>query len=360
MRAAELPHHPGPGACSAPTRPWPAAILLLGLFLAATGGSLVQRWRSSPGRQQSLGFEDQLGVAANTAGLIVIVWWAMSFAIAVAAALLDRCGKARAASAAGKFTPAFMRRLALAAVGLQLVTAPLATASPLPARSRIPRGRAGNIRSVDAGGGAGHTRNSAARRRCHPPGRRSPALRPWPIHNGGRSARSSTPAPWRGARCGSSSRGAPFTEVTVRPGDSLWSLSSARLGPFASDVDIALDWPRIYQANREIIGGNPNLLQAGPGAPASARALNPQTPRHGINGSAAPAPPATSNDRIAVLDRQPTAKEALMSALPSPRAAAEARAATATPLRLVPGGAAPAAAPASGPCIPATPLHVSR
>ena len=53
------------------------------------------------------------------------------------------------------------------------------------------------------------------------------------------------------------------TEVTVRPGDSLWSLSAARLGPFASDVDIALDWPRLYQANRDIIGANPHLLRPG-------------------------------------------------------------------------------------------------
>jgi nucleoid-associated protein YgaU len=52
-------------------------------------------------------------------------------------------------------------------------------------------------------------------------------------------------------------------EVTVRPGDSLWSLSAARLGPYASDVDIALDWPRLYQANRDMIGGNPNLLRPG-------------------------------------------------------------------------------------------------
>ena len=95
--------------------------------------------------------------------------------------------------------------------------------------------------------------------------------------------------------------------MTVRPGDSLWSLSSARLGPFASDVDIALDWPLIYQANRDIIGGNPNLLQAGPGAPASARALTPQTaarhkrPRRNHQ---------QRNDRTAVPDRQPTAKEA--------------------------------------------------
>ena len=38
---------------------------------------------------------------------------------------------------------------------------------------------------------------------------------------------------------------------------------AARLGPFASDVDIALDWPRLYQANRDIIGGNPHLLRPG-------------------------------------------------------------------------------------------------
>lgn len=59
-----------------------------------------------------------------------------------------------------------------------------------------------------------------------------------------------------------------------------------------------------------------------------------------------------------------------MSALPSPRAAAEAPASPATPLRLVPGGAGPAtpvAAPASGPVsgpdsgpgISATPLRVT-
>ena len=51
--------------------------------------------------------------------------------------------------------------------------------------------------------------------------------------------------------------------MTVRPGDSLWSLSAARLGPFASDVDIALDWPRLYQAIRDVIGANPDLLRPG-------------------------------------------------------------------------------------------------
>lgn len=240
-----------------------AVILLLGIFLAANGGSAVQRWRSSPGRLP-LGFEDQLGVAANTAGLIVTVWWAMSFVIAVAAALLDRCGNARAASAAGKFTPAFMRRLALAAVGLQLVTAPLAAASPLPAVTGSPGGAAPAASAawtpakVPATTGPpppavvstpGPAPQPGAPAVAHPQWRPlSPVVEPGPL--AGR--------PLRQQQAGGES-----AEVTVRPGDSLWSLSSDRLGPFASDVDIAVDWPLIYQANRDIIGGDPNLLRPG-------------------------------------------------------------------------------------------------
>lgn len=47
-----------------------------------------------------------------------------------------------------------------------------------------------------------------------------------------------------------------------------------------------------------------------------------------------------------------------MSALPGPRTAKEAPAATATPLRLVPGGAAPATRPV-GPCGPVPPLRAA-
>ncbi len=75
-----------------------AVILLLGIFLAAAGGFLVQRWQSGSARRQSLSFEDQLGIVANTAGLIVITWWVMTLAIAAAAALLDRLGRTRAAA----------------------------------------------------------------------------------------------------------------------------------------------------------------------------------------------------------------------------------------------------------------------
>lgn len=229
-----------------------AVILALGLVLAATGGSMVQRWRSSSARHQSLGFEDQLGVVANTAGLILTLWWAMSLAIAVAAALLERGGRTRAAAAAGKFAPAFMRRLALAAVGIQLLSAPLATAStlqPAPDTASSPAASTGWT-PAPLPPGAGESPGL--------PGG-TPVVQPhW---------RPLTPAAESGPLAGrpyrpESSPG-EGSEVAVRPGDSLWSLSADRLGPFASDVDIAVDWPRIYQANKDVIGSDPNLLRPG-------------------------------------------------------------------------------------------------
>lgn len=48
--------------------------------------------------------------------------------------------------------------------------------------------------------------------------------------------------------------------VVVRPGDSLWSISSDLLGPNASPREIAEEAERIYALNRDLIGGDPNLL----------------------------------------------------------------------------------------------------
>lgn len=77
---------------------------------------------------------------------------------------------------------------------------------------------------------------------------------PPPVHDADRS-RLLAPAP----------RVAASTHelVTVRRGDSLWSIVSRHLGPGASDVQVAHEWPRWYAANRAVIGDDPGLLVPG-------------------------------------------------------------------------------------------------
>lgn len=51
--------------------------------------------------------------------------------------------------------------------------------------------------------------------------------------------------------------------VTVRAGDTLWSLAGAELGTEASDALIAAAWPLWHDANRDILADNPHLIQPG-------------------------------------------------------------------------------------------------
>lgn len=51
--------------------------------------------------------------------------------------------------------------------------------------------------------------------------------------------------------------------VTVRRGDSLWSIVARHLGPGASDTEIAHEWPRWFAANAAVIGDDPDLILPG-------------------------------------------------------------------------------------------------
>ena len=64
---------------------------------------------------------------------------------------------------------------------------------------------------------------------------------------------------------------------TVEPGESLWSITAAALGPDATDAQIVQTWPLVYETNTEPIGSDPSLLRPGaelrlPDALAQARA----------------------------------------------------------------------------------------
>ena len=60
----------------------------------------------------------------------------------------------------------------------------------------------------------------------------------------------------------------------MRRGDTLWSIAARHLGPNPSDAEIAQAWPAWHDANREVVGSDPDLLLPGqvlrsPGAVAS-------------------------------------------------------------------------------------------
>ncbi len=51
--------------------------------------------------------------------------------------------------------------------------------------------------------------------------------------------------------------------LVVAPGDTLWELAARELGPGASSAEVAAAWPRLYDANRDLIGPDPGLIEPG-------------------------------------------------------------------------------------------------
>ncbi|MFC9350996.1 LysM peptidoglycan-binding domain-containing protein [Arthrobacter sp. NPDC057013] len=228
-------------------------ILGLGIFLAFAGAGIVDHWRRSAVRRQALLFDDLLGLLALAAGLAVIVWWLLSLATAFAAALLERTGHLAAARATGRFSPVFMRRLALAALGVQLLGAPLAQAADLPTATHSSSSGSSVSAAwapLEARGPdlpAGRSPDSGELQPQWMP--RVPAVQPGLV----------SPLP---ARAPAEPAGAR-REIPVRAGESLWTIAARELGPGASEVEIAARWPLWYQVNRNIIGADPNALLPG-------------------------------------------------------------------------------------------------
>ena len=251
-------------------------ILGLGVFLAVAGAGMAERWRSSAARQQSLHFDDLLGLLALAAGLAIIAWWLLFMAMAFASALLERTGCHTAARATGSLSPVFMRRLAMAAVGIQLLGAPLAHADAVPGLSSgsgsslsaawapltdrhpaLPAAHSARSGTAERPTDISHT---AERPTAETHAADGSGLQPqWkprvPVVEPGLVA----PPPGRASAGPAGAHG----EVPVRRGESLWAIAARELGPGASEVDIAARWPLWYQANRDVIGTDPNVLRPG-------------------------------------------------------------------------------------------------
>ncbi|WP_311212733.1 MULTISPECIES: hypothetical protein [unclassified Arthrobacter] len=234
-----------------------ATILGLGLLLVYVGGTLLDQWRSADHRHQNFSFEDLLGFAANGAGVALVAWWALSLLLAVFASLLHASGRKRGANALAKFSPAFMLRIAAAVVSLNLLGITMAQASPSPDPGWGP-----------APAGVGTSPHPA----WTPEPVAGPALSSQrsvagsPAVAGDPRWKPKTPATDPGLLSRPSSRQQISPDeagVVVKAGDSLWSLAASRLGPYATDVEVALMWPKWYAANLTIIGGDPSVLTPG-------------------------------------------------------------------------------------------------
>jgi nucleoid-associated protein YgaU len=55
----------------------------------------------------------------------------------------------------------------------------------------------------------------------------------------------------------------PDATITVLRGDTLWHIAARHLGPGATDAEVALEWPRWHEANRDVIGADADHLVPG-------------------------------------------------------------------------------------------------
>ena len=238
-----------------------AAAAALGGLLLVWAGSRLSGGELHPGGMLSFNsladLQRAAGLAACAVGLLVLGWWAVGLAAAFLSALLARSGKQRAARAVGLFSPGFLRRLAAAALGVQLIAGPVPAAlAAVPASSPgtaslMTGAYQPGILSLDSALDPGWQPDSVG------DGQGTVAVDPaW------KPAPDPVPASLLIPPGLRAEGGSPKT-VTVVAGDTLWDLAAARLGPLATDAERAGMWPRWYELNRQVIGPDPNILLPG-------------------------------------------------------------------------------------------------
>jgi hypothetical protein len=194
----------------------------------ATDLGAPHRWLARAGTDEA---------ALTVAGAAVwcaALWLALALCFTAAAALPGRCG-ALARAVGGRLVPAVVMRAVAGVAGISVLIAPV-TAS-----ATTPRGGATAGPAVPA-----------------------PSWPAEPQHRGVRNGWT-TDYPLRPDRPPASPAAPADADAAVRvqPGDSLWLIAARRLGPNASDAQIAAAWPRWYAANTDVIGDDPSLIRSG-------------------------------------------------------------------------------------------------
>lgn len=244
-----------------------AGLLLLGVLFSVIGVGLLADWQASIARNHEFTLDQILGAAATSSGAVLLLWWLVSLAGAAASLIFEKRGNVCAATAAGRMSPAFMRRLVIATVSFQLLSGAAAhAAAPGPEWAPTSQGQESTSAAARENAwataqpvGAAASRTPEAPSSPAPPSTIEPGWQPQePVVEPGPLAAS----PVRGDFA-SPATGSNAGTVAVLAGDSLWGIVANHLGYGASDVEIALEWPRWYEANKELIGQNPDVLLPG-------------------------------------------------------------------------------------------------
>jgi nucleoid-associated protein YgaU len=278
------------------------------LLIGWSGRAAVTPLRWAGPDASNLRLETLVGSLAFWTGSAAVIWWLLSMSMAFLAAACELRGRHVSSKRLGQWTPAFMRRLALAILGLTLLGPAGAQAAAMapsgmalsadsvaldapslsppnsrdPSRSPLPRsanavseqstspdaaGRSHPTDPLNPGWTADRSRpesldGTTAAPRDHPPTplHASDSLDPgWTPSTITAEPGLMAPEPRRNP----SGLQASHREVVVRPGDSLWVLASRELGPSATDLEIARLWPHWYSANHDVIGPDPDHLLPG-------------------------------------------------------------------------------------------------
>jgi LysM domain len=176
---------------------------------------------------------DALADVAAVFALVAWLWLLLGAVLAIVEAITATSGRGWAP----RITPVAWRRLVLSAVGIGLLSAPIGAAQA----------------SSGDGPHVITARYSPDQGTASAPAQTIRGL-PLPDRPLGRL----TVVPRR------DQPSAKTTErVTVRRGDSLWTIAERHLGPDASAQAIATEWRRWYAVNRACIGPNPHLIYPG-------------------------------------------------------------------------------------------------
>lgn len=213
-------------------RRWRMTATVLGTAYVLTAclphpAQLASELRSPRAWVADVGPDAAVATLASGVLWLIALWVACGLAAIAVSLLPGRLGQLGRA-VTDRVTPAALRRLMITAASTSIMLSP-AVAVAAPATGGAPA----------------------------PPGTTS-ALPPlgWPLdpHPAPVTSHGSAPP---------SAQPRSADHVTVRPGDSLWSLAAERLGAKPSAARIQAEWPRWYAANRRVIGADPNLLQPG-------------------------------------------------------------------------------------------------